>query len=98
LRRYIFTTIERKRLERWLETGEEDAATRKLFSRVRVNLNEIKTDVELLSITANTLSKMGRLMGHVRFPETSTSASQSDASTSTQTNEDANTSPASKPS
>lgn len=52
MRKYVFTEAERRRLKVWLETGAEDNETKKLFTRVRRNLNPIKRDIELLSKTS----------------------------------------------
>ena len=55
MRGYIFTDNERRRLRKWLETGEEDTTTRSIFVNIRRNLNMITDDVGLLMDVAKML-------------------------------------------
>ena len=48
MRSYIFSDMERWRLRRWLESGEGDAKTRKIFVQVRRSLDGLTGDVGLL--------------------------------------------------
>ena len=84
MRKYIFTESEREGLKAWLNGGEMDSETRKLFVRVRRNLNSIRREVELLSQVAQRLSREGRLMGRVRLHGDSTSQSRLGESASIQ--------------
>jgi len=68
MRRYIFTDNDRRRLRRWLETGEEDDTTRMLFVDIRKSLNRITNDVTLLTEVAKELRARGRVAGRARLP------------------------------
>jgi hypothetical protein len=46
VRGYLFTRLDRVRLERWLESGAEDRGTQVLFVQVRRSLDRLVRDVE----------------------------------------------------
>ena len=60
MRSYIFTKREVQRLLIWLETGEEDAATRMLFSHIRRNYPTLRDDIHLFILALKKLRAMGR--------------------------------------
>jgi len=68
LRRYIFTSRDRVRLEGWLETGLEDGVTLGLFVEVRRSLDRLVGDVELLRRVCVRLREEGRMAGRGRLP------------------------------
>lgn len=68
MRRYVFTSRDRVRLECWLETGLEDGATLALFVEVRRSLDRLVGDVELLRRVCVRLREEGRLAGRGRLP------------------------------
>ncbi len=58
MRTQILTDTERERLIKWIKHGEETQTTRNLFSKIRKNLPQLKTDVILLiRIRKHLLSK-----------------------------------------
>ena len=65
LRSYIFTDAERKRLRRWLETGEEDETTRMLFVDIRRNVPRLKEDLKMLVRVHDELALRRRWRGRV---------------------------------
>jgi hypothetical protein len=83
LRSYIFTEVERRRLEAWLKTHAEDHETLSLFTRLRRNFAPIRRDIELYSKLADRLRKEGRFIGRVRLHQESVSQSPSGGSGST---------------
>jgi len=76
MRSYIFTTKERRLLKEWLETGEENGVTRKLFTLIRWSMPQLVRDLTLLSNVTKELSRRDRYLGRARLPEKSRSASQ----------------------
>ena len=60
MRGHIFTDKERRRLKRWLETGDENGMTRKLFYQIRQNTMVLVRDVELLLKVRKELKRSGR--------------------------------------
>lgn len=68
MRGYIFSDVERRRLRRWLESGEGGAETRRLFVGVRRNLDRLTGDVELLVAVCVRLRGEGRMVGRGRLP------------------------------
>ena len=84
MRSYIFTESERRRLRRWLETGEEDATTRMLFVGVRRNLNELRADLGLMLEVARELRSRGRFTGRATLPRRLSSTLRRGVSASTQ--------------
>lgn len=83
MRSYIFTTHERRMLERWLETDKEDQETRNLFVKVRLNMNGITRDVRLLTKVAKKLRAQNRIYGRTRLPPELRFSSQPAGSAST---------------
>ena len=69
MRAYIFSDMERWRLRRWLESGEGDAKTRKIFVQVRRSLDGLTGDVGLLVEVCVRLRGEGRMVGRGRLPE-----------------------------
>ena len=69
MRRYIFTSSERRRLVSWLTDDEEDDTTRMIFVAVRRNLNHLSNDLELLTLVARKLTVEKRWMGRTRLPK-----------------------------
>ena len=71
MRRFIFTKRERELLSTWLETGEEDNETRKLFSRIRKGFQEMAEDMELMFAVIRALMRRrrwrGRITGRTEF-------------------------------
>lgn len=65
MRSYIFTDNDRKRLRRWLETGEEDDTTRMLFVHIRRNVPQIRRDLGLMLEVINELRLQGRFAGRM---------------------------------
>ena len=59
MRKYIFSESKWRRLDAWLNGGEEDLETRKLFARMRRNLAKLKREVELLSSGIHRLNREG---------------------------------------
>jgi len=84
MRSYIFTESERRRLRRWLETGEEDATTRMLFVQVRRNLNGLRADLSLMLEVARELRRRGRFAGRSTLPRRLSSTLRRAVSASTQ--------------
>ncbi len=68
MRRYIFTSRDRVRLEGWLETGLEDGVTLGLFVEVRRSLDRLVGDLELLRRVCVRLREEGRMAGRGRLP------------------------------
>jgi hypothetical protein len=64
----VFTDRERRRLRAWLETGEEDQWLLNLFVDLRVSMDRITGDVELLTAVARRLREEGRIAGRARLP------------------------------
>ena len=48
VRGFIFTERERRLLERWLEEDEETGETLKVFHWIRLNLTQVREDVDLM--------------------------------------------------
>jgi len=69
VRGYIFSDMERRRLRRWLESGEGCAETRRVFVQVRRNLDRLTGDVELLVAVCVRLRGEGRMAGRGRLPD-----------------------------
>ncbi len=69
MRAYIFSDMERRRLRRWLETGEGDVKTRKIFVKVRRSLDRLTGDVGLLVEVCVRLRGEGRMVGWGRLPD-----------------------------
>jgi len=66
MRSYIFTKHERELLERWLETGEESQTTRNLFTSIRTNFTQIRSDIELMLRVIRRLQRQRRWWGRAR--------------------------------
>lgn len=69
MRAYIFSDMERRRLRRWLESGEEDGAVQRVFVQVRRNLDRLTGDVGLLVEVCVRLRGEGRMAGRGRLPD-----------------------------
>lgn len=82
MRSYIFTIEERRLLKNWLEKGEEDDKTRKIFTLIRRNTPQLTRDLTLLSKVTRELSRQNRFIGRAGFPKGSRSVSQRVASES----------------
>jgi len=65
LRRYIFTEKERRLLEGWLRTGEENQTTRDVFSLIRRNVSPLNRDLRLTLEVIRELKKRRRWSGRV---------------------------------
>ncbi len=76
MRRYIFTDLERRKLRRWLETGEETQDLRNIFVDLRGSLDRVVGDVELMVAVARRLRERGRIGGRVVMRRGSGSASR----------------------
>ena len=69
MRSYIFSDMERGRLRRWLESGEEDGEVLRVFVQVRRNLSGLTADVGLLVEVCRRLREEGRMAGRGRLPD-----------------------------
>jgi hypothetical protein len=76
MRRYIFTDLERRKLRRWLETGEETQDLRNIFVDLRGSLDRVVGDVELMVAVARRLRERGRIGGRAVMRRGSGSASR----------------------
>jgi len=65
LRRYIFTAKERRLLEEWLRTGEENQKTRNAFCLIRRNVSPLNRDLRLMLEVIRELKKRRRWSGRV---------------------------------
>jgi len=65
LRRYIFTENERRLLEEWLKTGEENQTTRDAFWMIRRNISPLNRDLRLMLEVIRELKKERRWSGRV---------------------------------
>jgi hypothetical protein len=65
LRRYIFTERERRILEEWLKTGEENQKTRNAFCMIRRNVPSLNRDLRLMLEAVRELKKRDRWSGRV---------------------------------
>jgi len=63
MRKYIFTDLERRKLRRWLETGEETQDLRNIFVDLRGSLDRVVGDVDLMVAVARRLREKGRIAG-----------------------------------
>jgi hypothetical protein len=61
--------MERWRLRRWLESGEEDGGVQRVFVQVRRNLDRLTGDVGLLVEVCVRLRGEGRMVGRGRLPD-----------------------------
>ena len=65
MRSFIFTERERRLLERWLEEGEENVETVKVFHWIRRNLTPVREDVELMLRVIRELRRQRRWRGRI---------------------------------
>lgn len=65
MRRYIFTKNERRLLEEWLKTGEENQTTRDAFWMIRKNVSPLNRDLRLMLEVIRELKKEKRWSGRV---------------------------------
>ena len=65
MRRYIFTKNERRLLEEWLKTGEENQTTRDAFWMIRKNVSPLNRDLRLMLEVIRELKKRRRWSGRV---------------------------------
>ena len=65
MREYIFTEDDRRRLTRWLETGEEDQVTRNLFVQIRRSVPSLAEDMDLLLRVVKAMQRLRRWRGYV---------------------------------
>ena len=75
MRTRVFTERDRRLLERWLEGNEETGETRKLFSTIRRNTQQLLSDLKLMNRVITELKGRrrwrGRAVGGSRFALTS---------------------------
>jgi hypothetical protein len=64
LRRYIFTDLERRLLERWMETEEESQETRKVLSWIRQGWPSLAEDMTLLFKAVKMMQRRRRWRGY----------------------------------
>jgi len=65
MRRYIFTGRERRLLEAWIETAEENQETRNVLSWIRQGWPGLADDVTLLFRAVRTMMRRQRWRGYV---------------------------------
>ena len=65
MRCYIFTKNERRLLEEWLKTGEENQTTRDAFWMIRRNVPPLNRDLRLMLEVIRELKKERRWSGRV---------------------------------
>ena len=65
MRAFIFTERDRRLLRRWLESGEEDGETRKLFTGIRQNISQLAEDVDLMLRVIRELRRRHRWWGRI---------------------------------
>jgi len=65
MRTFIFTERDRRLLRRWLESGEEDGETQKLFTGIRQNVSQLAEDVDLMLRVIRELRRRHRWWGRI---------------------------------
>jgi len=65
MRRYIFTEKERRLLEEWLKTGEENQTIKNAFWMIRRNVSPLNRDLRLMLEVIRELKKERRWSGRV---------------------------------
>lgn len=63
MRKYIFTENERRILNLWLEEGVETQSARDLFTKIRVNITELRKDLQLMNRVGRRLQREKRWWG-----------------------------------
>ena len=80
MRAYILTEDDRRRLRRWLETGEEDKTLRNLFTTMRRCLPTLRDDMLLIIRARKRLRAEGRWKRRLRDPRGFASSSRREES------------------
>ena len=65
MRTFIFTERDRRLLRRWLESGEEDGETRKLFTGIRQSTPQLAEDIDLMLRVIRELRRRRRWWGRI---------------------------------
>ena len=65
MRSYIFTEKERRLLEQWLKTGDENQATKDAFCLIRRNMPHLNRDLRLMLEVIWELKRRRRWSGRV---------------------------------